>query len=556
MNRFLVTCVAAAGVFAGSAGAASALTGDGIAANVPGFVSVASLVGPAPPSQQIHLVMHLAYPRPAAVAAFARAVNSPESPSYGAFLTPDQFAARFGPSGHSYSTVEYVATNAGIGVVQTYPNRKLVDLVATVAQADALFNTVINQYNYNNVMYYANGSPAHIPAALNGIVMAVSGFDNFAHKVAQPPPGPSRLGFGPRDIQRAYNEPIRGNPAMNGAGATIAIETAYDYLDSDLQAFWSAYGVSRTGAVTRTIVDDPVNQGLPPPGPSDETTLDVEQTTSNAPGASVEVYEAADTLNSTFDDLYERTVIDPHADVVTTSFGSCEAGSDPNEVAADNDLFEQGAAEGQTRFAASGDSGSHDCALNSPPFGLPGYPNPDTVDFPASSPYVAAAGGTTLALNRNHTIASETAWAGTGGGVSMFFARPFYQAPVTTLAKPHMRNVPDVALDADPNAPYAMAYLGSFAMPVGGTSAVAPNLAALYAQIDGHYAHRLGLAQTGLYNGFRRGTYPGAAWHDIVTGNNGDFGAHAGYDNVTGVGSLDGMRYMLQIPPTKVSTPL
>lgn len=556
MNRFFVASVATLGLLAAVRGAAGALTGDGIAASVPGFVGVASLVGPAPPSQQIHLVVHLAYPRPAAVAAFVESVNAPASSTYGAFMTPGQFALSFGPSAHSYSTVEYVATKAGMSVVQRYGNRKVIDLVATVAEADLLFHTVINQYNYNNIMYYANGSPAHIPQALKGLVMAVSGFDNFARKVAQPPSVPSRAGFGPRTIQRAYNEPIHVNSTMNGAGATIAIETAYDYLDSDLAAFWNAFRVSRAGTVTRTPVTDPVNQGLPPPAPSDETTLDVEQATSSAPGANVVVYEASDTLNSTFDDMYERTVVDPHVDVVTTSFGSCEAGADPNDVAADNDLFQQAAAEGQTRFAASGDNGSHDCALNSPPYGLPGFPNPDSADFPASSPYIAAAGGTTLALNANHTIASETAWSGSGGGVSAFFGRPSYQTPVKTLANSHLRNVPDVALDADPNTPYAMAYLGSFSLPVGGTSAVAPNLAALYAQIDGHAGHRLGLAQTGLYHGFRRGTYPGAAWHDVVSGNNGDFSAHSGYDNVTGVGSLDGYRYMLQIPATKVSTPL
>jgi kumamolisin len=556
MSRFLIASALMLGFFAAAPGGASALTGDGIAASVPGFVGVASLVGPAPPNQAIHLVVHLAYPRPAAVASFVESVNAPASPNYGGFLTPGQFALSFGPSGHSYSTVEYVATKAGMSVVQRYANRKVIDLVATVAAADLLFHTVINQYNYNNVTYYANGSPAHIPSALKGLVMAVSGFNNFAHKVAQPPSVPSRFGFGPRMIEAAYHEPIHVNPALNGAGATIAIETAYDFLDSDLQAFWSTFHVTRLGSVTRVPVNDPVNQGLPPPAPNDETTLDVEQTTSNAPGANVVVYEAVDTLNSTFDDMYEQTAIDPHVDVVTTSFGSCEAGSDPNEVAADNDLFQQAAAEGQTRFAASGDNGSHDCALNSPPYGLPGYPNPDTVDFPASSPYVAAAGGTTLTLNANHSIASEIAWPGSGGGASIFFARPSYQEPVKTLANSHLRNVPDVALDADPNTPYAMAYLGSFSLPVGGTSAVAPNLAALYAQIDGYYGHRLGLAQTGLYNGFRRGTYPGTAWHDIVAGSNGAFSAHAGYDNVTGAGSLDGYRYMRQIPPTKVTTPL
>jgi kumamolisin len=539
---------------------AFALSTNGIAATVPQVVKVATLIGPAPPTQQIHLVFFLAYPNQSAVDSFTRVVNDPASPEYGDFLTPDQFAADFGPSGHTYSTVEYAVLGSGMTIVQAYANRKVIDAVATVAQADAYFQTVINQYRYQGVTYYANAIPAIIPGALRGLIMAVSGFNNFARHVAQPPsvnnPLTTPLGFGPPDIQSAYDEPVHVNKKLNGAGATIAVETAYDYLDGDLDAYWRMYGVSRSGYVERVYVDDPVNQGLPAPGQNDETTLDVEQASSNAPGANVLVYEGVDPLNSTFDDIYEMTAIDPRVDVVTTSWGSCEAGADPNEVAADNDLFEQAAAEGQTRFAASGDNGSQDCGMNNPPDGLPGQPNPTTVDFPASSPYVAGSGGTTLRVNSNRTYRSESGWSGSGGGVSMFFSLPKYQSPVTTLASKTYRNVPDVALDADPNTPYSLYYTGSWALSVGGTSAVAPNMAAMYAQFDEFWGHRLGLAATGLYNGFVKGTYPGKAWHDVLAGSNGAYSAHPGYDNVTGAGSLNAYYYMLQIPKTKGSSPL
>ena len=532
---------------------------DGVAATVPGFTKAATLVGPADPSRAIHLVVFLAYPNQANVDAFVSAVNNPSSPVYGKFLTPDQFAATYAPSPNSYTMVEYVLENAGFQIINTYPNRKVIDIVGSVSAAQALFGTVIDYYAYNNWTYYANSVPALIPSALKGAVMAVSGFNNFVHRVGIPlassiPPGPA--GFGPPDIETAYDEPIHASSALTGSGATIAIETAYDYLDQDLSAYWTQYGVRRTGYVERVFVDDPVAQGLPAAGQSDETTLDIQQSSSNAPGANVLIYEGVDPLNSTFDDIYERTTIDPRVDVITTSWGSCEAGSDPNEVAADNDLFEQSAAEGQTRFAASGDNGSKDCGMNNPPDGLPGQPNPTNVDFPASSPFVTASGGTTLTLNANRSIHSEVAWSGSGGGVSGFFSLPPYQKPVTTLASTSMRNAPDVALDADPNTPYALYYFGSWTLSVGGTSAVAPNMAAMYAQIDQFWGHRLGLAQTGLYNGFVRRTYPGRAWHDVVSGSNGDFSAHAGYDNVTGVGSLDGYRYMQQIPKTRGALPL
>jgi kumamolisin len=474
-------------------------------------------------------------------------------------MTPGQFAANFAPSPYTYTTVEYVLIGANIQIVRTYANRKVIDAVATVAQAESLFGTLIGQYRYKNVTYYANSLPALLPSTLSGIVMAVSGFNNFVTHFAQPPhvknPVNTPFGFGPLDIETAYNEPIHVNH-NTGSGVTIAVETAYDYLDNDVQGYWSTFGVKRTGYLLRRFVDDPVPQGLPLPGQSDETTLDVQQTTSNAPGANVLVFEAVDPLNSTFDDMYERTVSNPLVDVVTTSWGSCEAGSDPNEVAADNDLFEQGAAEGQTRFAAAGDNGSRDCGTNNPPDGLPGQPNPLTVDFPASSPWIGSSGGTTLVLNPNRTIKSETTWSGGGGGFSQFFGLPKYQTVVPTLASRVWRNVPDVSLDANPNTPYALFYLGSWTLSVGGTSAVAPNMAAMYAQFASYWGHRLGIPQTSLYNGFRRHVYPGISWHDIVSGSNGDYAAHPGYDNATGVGSLNAYNFMFQIPRTHNTLPL
>ena len=305
----------------------------------------------------------------------------------------------------------------------------------------------------------------------------MSGFTDYDGTYSQPPWPLGTPGLGPLQIETAYDEPLHVNSQLSGSGTTIAIATAGDYLDSDVQGYWTTFGVTRTGTLSRIAVSGSARRrmqgrsGVPFLGP--ETTLDVEQTTSNAPGANVEVYEGTDTTSPTFDALYEAIVDDPNADVATTSFGACEIGADDEEVMSDNDLFEQAAAEGQTWFAASGDNGSHDCGNNSPPYGYPGHPNPNSVDFPASSPYVAAAGGTTLTLRGDGSIASERAWPGSGGGASSDFGRPTYQNSVPTLVAPKARNVPDVALDADPNTPYAFYYQGSTAEAIAGTSAVA-----------------------------------------------------------------------------------
>ena len=440
----------------------------------------------------------------------------------------------------------------------------MIDAVSDVAHVQALFHTVIGRYSIGGRVYTANVGAARLPASWRGSVMAVSGlndYDRVRSHIALARRGPRREASGappysPFDIQTAYNEPIHVNPSINGSTstgghATIAIETAFDYLDTDLQGFWTQFGVLRSPSayVYRNFVDNPSNQGIFDPNDSVETTADVEQSSSKAPGANVIVVEGVDNLTSTFDDVYAHVVNDPRVDVVTTSWGLCEINEDPNEVLADNDLFKQGAAIGQTMFAASGDSGSKDCTDNTQNSVI-------GVDFPSSSPWVGASGGTTLTLNPDSTIQSETAWSGSGGGVSVMFALPSYQTAVPTLASTSGRNVPDFALNADSNTGYALYYLGQGTLlQVGGTSLVAPNMAAMYAQFDGFYNKRLGLAQNGLYALFALGKYPGKVFHDVLTGSNGDYSAHAGYDNVTGVGSLNGYKYM-QIIPHRKGNPL
>jgi kumamolisin len=515
----------------------------------------------------MRLVVHLAYPNPAAVDSFVRTVNDPASPMFGHYLTPMQFASAFGPSQGSYAAVIGRLRSAGFRIAGEYSNRKVIDVVSDAAHAQAFFGTTIGHVTLGGATYYANLTPARIPFALRGAVRSVSGFNNYSrmrsyltrtNRTTQPfnattNPGP----YGPKDIQTAYNEAVHVNPAINGTSstgvhATIAIETAFDYQDSDLAGFWTMSGVTRApGAyVYRKFVDNPSGQGIFNPAESTETTADVEQTTSNAPGANVLVVEGVDNLTSTFDDVYAATVTDPRVDIVTTSWGLCEINEDQNEVLSDSDLFKQGAAEGQTMFAASGDSGSKDCtdSTNQSVIG---------VDFPSSSPWVGASGGTSMLLNSDDSINTDTGWSGSGGGVSVIFPLPSYQTPVSTLAARTGRNSPDVALLADNTTGYTFYYLGSgTTLKIGGTSLVAPNMAADYAQYDGFFNKRLGLAQTGLYKMFATKKYPGNVFYDILTGSNGDYSCHAGYDNVTGPGSFNGYLYMTKVVPHSGSTPL
>ena len=561
MHRFGLITALVAGAIAMNWTCAAASATDGIAAGVPRFAHQAAYLGPVAPATQMRLVVHLAYPHAEFVEDFVRVVRDPRSPMFGQYLSPAQFTSAFAPSPQAYRAVASTLQSAGLRITGTYPDRKVIDVVGDAAHVQALFHTTIGQFAIGRRLYFGNATPVRIPAALRGIVMAASGFNNFErmqpHLIAQRVAPHQNTGgappYSPFDIETAYDEPVHVNPAINGSTstgghATIAIETAFDYQDSDLQGFWGQFGVKRAASayVLRQFVDNPTNQGIFNADESVETTADTEQTTSNAPGANVLIVEGVDNLTSTFDDVYAHVVNDPRVDVVTTSWGLCEIDEDPNEVLADNDLFKQGASIGQTMFASSGDNGSKDCTDNTNQNTVTG------VDFPASSPWVGASGGTTLTLNPDSTIKSETAWSGSGGGVSVIFPVPSYQTAVPTLANPADRNVPDFALNADVNTGYALFYLGSGTLlQVGGTSLVSPNMAAMYAQFDGFYNKRLGLAQNGLYLLFTKGGYPGVYFHDIVSGSNGDYSAHAGYDDVTGVGSVDAYRYMRSVVPHK-----
>lgn len=569
MSRIAIAATAAAGLLLCLCGQANATVQNGVAANVPNVIRTATALHPAARALPMRLVVHLGYPNSRGVEDFVRTVNNPSSPMYRDFLSPSQFVAAFSPTRETYLSTIAQLQRAGFRIVGTYPDRKVIDVTGDAAHVQAFFGTKIYQFSAGGARYFANVTPARIPNSLRGAVMAVSGFNNYTRllphlRVRSQQGGPDPNGatkpspYSTTDIQTAYNEPIHVNPAIDGTAgpnlhATIAIETAFDYQDSDLQGFWKQYSVTRssTAYVFRKFVDNPTGQGIFNPNDSIETTADVEWSSGVSSGANVLVVEGVDNLTTTFDDVYANVVNDPRVDVVTTSWGLCEIDEDPNEVFADNDLFKQGAAIGQTMFAASGDNGSKDCTDTQGNHTIVG------VDFPASSPWVGASGGTTLTLNLNSTIQSETGWSGSGGGISTMFALPSYQVPVPTLGSTTGRNVPDFALNADSNTGYGFFYLGSGTLlQIGGTSLVAPNMAAMYGQFDGFYNKRLGLAQNGLYRTIANGTYPGKAFHDILTGSNGDFAAHAGYDNVTGVGSLNGWCYMKGVVPHAGHTPL
>jgi hypothetical protein len=376
-----------------------------------------------------------------------------------------------------------------------------------------------------------------------GIQLAPTAASNFseASPLAQSYIAP--VGFTPQQIRMAYgiNSISLGSLVGDGAGQTIAIVVPYNnpkfvsttdanYLTSDLHLFNVAFGLSDPPSFSKLDQNGGTNYpGIGPAGPgaerswAQETALDVEWTHAVAPQANIILVEA----NSPgLADIY--TAIDtarnlPDVSVVVMSFGWTESQLDANAVQLmDSILTTPAGHQGVTFVAASGDDGS-----------------PGT--YPAYSPTVLAVGGTYLdPLTANDVYVSETGWNSSGGGQSTFETEPSYQQAVQQSGH---RQIPDVAFDADPNsgvAVYDSYDYGSetpWAM-VGGTSLGAPCWGSLIAIANQLRASQSlgtldGATQTlpGLYN------LPPVDFHDVTGGNNGDFSAFLGYDQVTGMGT-------------------
>ena len=283
-------------------------------------------------------------------------------------------------------------------------------------------------------------------------------------------------------------------------------------------------------------------------------TLDIELQMALASGASkIVVYEGPNSGTGVID-TYNRIATDNLAKQISTSWGLDEASNSGAMLSAENAIFQQMAAQGQTIFAASGDSGAYDNGSSL------------SVDDPASQPYMVGVGGTRLSTNgAGGSYARETTWNsggnGGGGGISSVWPIPSWQLGVispNSQASTAMRNVPDVSLDADPNTGYAIAFGGGWYL-YGGTSCAAPLWSAFAALVNQQRA-AVGLGWLGFLNAqlypLAQGTSYSSLLHDIADGSTNRFyPAVAGYDCATGLGSFQGANLLAALAGGSVPTP-
>jgi subtilase family serine protease len=557
-------------------------------------------LGALAPNTKIHVDVTLRVRDPAALHAFLAALSDRSSPLFHHFLRRGQFGPMFGPALSSVAAVRAALRQAGLSPGPVTSNRLIIPITAPAAAIGHAFGTALVRYRLQGGrVAYANTAAPKIAADVAPYVSGVIGLDNLMREqsmLARPSPrmaaGHHALAArsfaapdtsGPQPCSAASDEaadtgsytanelagyylmsPFYGRGDL-GSGVRVALFELEPNSASDIAAYKSCYGV--TTSVSYIKVDGGAGSG----DGSGEAALDIEDVIGLAPDIAVDVYQAPNSSTGSLDNYSAMITADKDA-VISTSWGQCEPYVSPSSVfTAEQTLFEQANSQGQTVFAAAGDTGSTGCLRS-------GGPDASKLEVqdPSSQPYVIGVGGTT-ATSTAETVWNESALelgAG-GGGLSTVWCMPSYQyqTAVPGLVNSHskknsgcptaegqyVREVPDVTADADPETGYVIYFSGSWTA-IGGTSAAAPLWAAIAALIDAspfcsdYGSGDAGVLPQGLWDTasvdhsyiYSGGKDEPEIVSDITQGNNdytpsgytgGLYPATTGYDQASGLGS-------------------
>ena len=367
----------------------------------------------------------------------------------------------------------------------------------------------------------------------------------------------------PHSMRVAYGMETLIEQGMTGKGQTVVDIVSYGSptLQQDINVFDQQFGLP---PITLSIMS-PIGTAKPDPtnndmtGWAEETTLDVEMIHAMAPGANIVVLtspvdETEGTIGLPEFLKLEQYAVNHHlGQVFSQSYVASETTLSDSAgrqlVATYTDFYKMATTQqGWTILNGSGDHGATDYSnVAATTFS----PTP-IVNFPADDPWVTAVGGTTLLSSPSST--SETAWSGSGGGFSKFFAEPDYQKQLPTNVQSELkgqRGVPDIAANADPMSAMAIYFNGQW-QQVGGTSAATPTWAGIIAVADQMAGHPLGFINPALYK-IAASSKATADFRDITSGTNSfsqgnvnvqGYSAVAGWDPVTGHGAPIGSKLL------------
>ncbi len=508
----------------------------------------ATVIGELHPDELVEVTVRV---RPGVPAA-APSPSAAFTPNLGdrRYLSREELGTSRGADPSDIAAVRSFAANHGLEVVEADPAQRRVVLAGPARSMSSAFGVKLQRYAYDQGTYRGRVGAVTVPAALAGIVEGVFGLDDrpqgephFRALPLEGPRAPRRAtvdaGAAPRAPATLFTPPQVAHlydfvPAATGKGQCIAlIELGGGLRRRDIAAYFAALGISAPKVVAISV-DGAKSSPNGPNGADGEVMLDIEVAGAIAPRATIAVYFAPNTDRGFLDAVTAAThdtVNRPS--VISISWGGPESRWTGQAMQAMDQAFQDAARVGVTVLCAAGDNGSGDGVTD----GLA------HVDFPASSPHAVACGGTRL-IGSPATVDDERTWddepggGATGGGISDVFDLPAYQsgAAVPASANPGGRvgrGVPDIAGNASPASGYAIRVDGT-QMVVGGTSAVAPLMAALVVQLNQQLATFVGFLNPLVY------AAPSGTFRDITSGGNGAYTARPGWDACTGLGRPDG----------------
>lgn len=365
-----------------------------------------------------------------------------------------------------------------------------------------------------------------------------AGQANASYQFACQAPTATYRCYVPKQIQTAYSISPLLNAGITGKGRTIVIIDAYQSptVQQDLDTFDTVFGLQSTkvnviapNGLTPFDDTDPNQLGW-----AEEISLDVQWAHAVAPGAKIDLVLAPSNQDADLLSVTKYAVDHNLGDVISQSFGEAESCADPKLLVAEHKVFEEAVEKHISLFASSGDDGAAQPTCDNNSYIL-------SASTPASDPLVTAVGGTQLnADSVTGKYVSEVAWnepalpAGSGGGYSTLYKRPFYQNDVV---KSKWRGVPDVSYNAAVNGGVltVLGFLGanSGIYIFGGTSASSPQWAGITTLLDQHARHRLGFLNPAIYALGRNHIKYSAAFHDIEKGDNTFVGTDVNGNTVT-----------------------
>jgi subtilase family serine protease len=574
----------------------------------------------------------------ASLAALLTAQQNPSSSSYHQWLAAAQFGEQFGMSQQDLDQVTAWLQSQGFTVDKVAESRTSIRFSGTAGVAEQAFHTQIHKYIVNGESHFANATQISLPSAFASTVSRVGGLHDFKPKPRLVPPAGTKTAqpdftsgisgdhfLAPGDFAVIYNVNPLYSAGYTGSGQTIGIMGQTDIVMADITDFRSAAGLPENNP-TVFLIPGSADPGIgDASGDINEADLDLEWSGGVAKNASIVFVNSTNVMDS-MQYAIENKINGLQIPILSISYGGCEPSWTSADLSSMEASFQQANAQGQTVLSAAGDNGAADCDEQTNPNGPPIISATQglQVDYPASSAYVTGMGGSEFTgdgtaaspstgadqywsangsddvLTSALSYIPEMAWNDTafeidnggglsagGGGKSLLWSKPSWQAGVTGIPSDGARDVPDLSLNASPDhdpylvctqiildsdpsvSNYTSSCTNGFRLSdpgysddqglvaYGGTSADAPSFAGLLALIEQQLGVPAGLGNVNptLYSLASNSTTYASAFHDITTGNNivsctagstncpssGEMGysAGTGYDQATGLGSVN-----------------